>query len=415
MSETTPRAVNAEIIAIGTEILLGEITDTNSVYLARQLRDLGVNLYFMTTVGDNEVRITGAIRLALSRAEVVITCGGLGPTVDDMTRQGVAAATDRPLEYHPRLMESIAARFSSFRASMTANNTRQAYVPQGALIVDNPVGTAPAFIVESGERCVISLPGVPREMKFLFETRVVDYLREHYQLGGTVIKARVLKTAGIGESMLDDRIGVDLLTAANPTVGLAAHSGQVDVRITAKATTAEAANRMIAEFEAALRERIGSHIFGADAETLDGALAAALREACAGLTIIEAGVVPVISVRAAGLQQAGVSVSGHARPDAAALRDALGLPDVTPLRDLAEAAARQLSGQGERSVAIVAVSRETDAADEADSAERTALAVCLGDEVRSRSYGFGGQAEEVRQYLVTWAFAMAWRLLRDAV
>ena len=374
MAATLPRAVNAEIIAIGTEILLGEITDTNSVYLARHLRDLGINLYFMTTVGDNEGRIIDAIRLALGRAQVVITCGGLGPTVDDMTRQGVAAATDRALEFHPRLMESIAARFSSFRASMTANNTRQAYVPQGAIIIDNPVGTAPAFIVEAGERCVISLPGVPREMKFLFESRVVDYLRDHYQLGETVIKARVLKTAGIGESLLDERIGDDLLTAANPTIGLAAHSGQVDVRITAKATTVEDADRMIAAVEAVLRERIGSHIFGVDTETLDQALAAALQTAKASLTIVEAGVAPRIGERAAGLKDSGLALETIALADEGALRARLAAQENLPLRELAEASARHFSAQGERTVAIVAVSREGDAADQADSAERTALA-----------------------------------------
>jgi nicotinamide-nucleotide amidase len=197
-------------------------------------------------------------------------------------------------------------------------------------------------------------------------------------------------------------------------VGLAAHSGQVDVRITAKAATADEADRLIAEVEAVLRERIGAHIFGADAETLDGALAEALRTAHARLNITEAGVAPVISARAAALQDEGVLLSGRALADDAALRAETGLPASTPLRELAELAARQVGTKNEQTVSIVAVSREGDALDEADSAERTALAVCLGDEVRSRSYGFGGQADEVRQYLVTWAFAMAWRLLRDA-
>jgi nicotinamide-nucleotide amidase len=415
MSEMTSRGLNAEIIAIGTEILLGEITDTNSVYLARQLRDLGVNLYFMTSVGDNEVRITESIRLALSRAQVVITCGGLGPTIDDMTRQGVAAATGRSLEFHPHLLDAIAARFSSFRAAMTANNTRQAYVPKDALILDNPVGTAPSFIVEDGDSCVISLPGVPREMKFLFEERVVSYLREHYQLGGTIIKARVLKTAGIGESMLDERIGDDLLTASNPTVGLAAHSGQVDVRITAKAMTELEADAMIGQVETTLRARIGEHIFGVDTDTLDAALVAALHEAGANLSVVESGVAPAISERATALANEHlVAVTNIAFEDEVVARQSVGLPDSVTLRDLAEAAARREAAKGGRTVALVAISRAGDADDRADSAERTALAVCFGDAVRSRTYGFGGQADEVRQYLVTWAFAMAWRLLRDA-
>jgi nicotinamide-nucleotide amidase len=140
--------VNAEIVAIGTEILLGEITDTNSVFIARALRDIGVNVYFMTSVGDNEERIASAIRIAMSRAQVVITCGGLGPTVDDMTRQAVAAATGRGLSFHQHLLDLIAERFASFRAHMTENNRRQAYMPDNAIVIENPVGTAPSFIVE---------------------------------------------------------------------------------------------------------------------------------------------------------------------------------------------------------------------------------------------------------------------------
>src|SRR5574341_2479699 len=131
--------INAEIIAIGTEILLGEITDTNSVHIARVLRDLGVNLYFMTSVGDNEQRIADAIRIALSRAQVVITCGGLGPTVDDMTRQAAARATKRGLTFHQELLDKIAERFAGFRANMTDNNRRQAYVPDNAIVIENPV------------------------------------------------------------------------------------------------------------------------------------------------------------------------------------------------------------------------------------------------------------------------------------
>ena len=138
-----PDNPNAEIIAIGTELLLGEITDTNSVFMARQLRDIGVNMYFMTTVGDNLGRITDAISAALDRAEIVITSGGLGPTVDDMTRQAVADAVASPLEFHQSLYDGIAERFRGFGSKMTENNRQQAYLPQGAILVENPVGTAP--------------------------------------------------------------------------------------------------------------------------------------------------------------------------------------------------------------------------------------------------------------------------------
>src|SRR6185369_6662300 len=194
-----PENINAEIVAIGTEILLGEITDTNSVFIAKALRDIGINLFFMTSVGDNEKRIADAIRIAMGRSDVVITCGGLGPTIDDMTRQGVAIATDRGLTFHQNLLDKIAERFTNFRAQMTENNQRQAFLPDNAILIENPVGTAPSFIVEHAGSVVISVPGVPREMKYLMTESVIPYLQEHFNLGKGIIKARVLRTAGIGE------------------------------------------------------------------------------------------------------------------------------------------------------------------------------------------------------------------------
>ena len=175
--------ISAEIVSIGTELLLGEITDTNSVHIARSLRDVGISVYRMTTLGDNEARITEAIQHALARADVVITTGGLGPTVDDVTRQAAAAATARELVFHQSLLDDIAARFAGFRTNMTANNRRQAWLPQDAILLENPVGTAPCFIVEHGGGAVISLPGVPREMRFVLAQGVLPWLQRRYRLG----------------------------------------------------------------------------------------------------------------------------------------------------------------------------------------------------------------------------------------
>lgn len=404
--------LNAEIIAIGTEILLGEITDTNSVYLARGLRDIGVNLYFMTSVGDNEGRIANSIRLALTRADVVITCGGLGPTIDDMTRQGVAAATDRGLTFHQHLLDQIAARFSGFRVPMTENNRRQAYVPDNAIIIENPVGTAPSFIVEVGDKCVISLPGVPREMKFLFTERIVPYLRERYGLRAEIIKARLLKVAGIGESALGEMIGNELQEASNPTVGLAAHSGQIDVRITAKAATEAEADQMIGMVEAQLRERIGAYVFGVDRDTIESALINQLRSDGGGLAVLEAGIAPVISERI-GKAESGSSVllkvEQQDSPEALAL--ALGV-SAQPIRTLAEAAAKSLAAASSAKVAIALVAFPN-IDEQADSGEGSALAVVVGGAIRSRVYGFGGESETAKQWTGTWAMSMAWRMLRE--
>ncbi|RPI35157.1 MAG: competence/damage-inducible protein A [Chloroflexota bacterium] len=259
----------AEIITIGTEILLGEIIDTNTPYLARLLRDTGIDLYRTTTVGDNVRRIAEAIQQAMERCDIIITTGGLGPTVDDPTRDAVALALHVETEYRPELWEQVRARFRRYGRMPTENNKRQAYVPQGALAVENPVGTAPAFIVETGQQSTICLPGVPREMEYLMENAILPYLKERYGLVG-VIKSRILHTSGVGESQIDDLVG-DLERLSNPTVGLAAHAGQVDVRVTAKADSLLQADTMIQEIEEVIRQRLGDCIYGVDGETLESA------------------------------------------------------------------------------------------------------------------------------------------------
>ncbi len=241
--------MHAELVMIGTELLLGEIVDTNANRLALALRNIGTDLYYKTTVGDNERRIVDVLNLALDRSDVIITSGGVGPTVDDITRQAVAAATGRNLVYSNDLERQIAARFRSFGRKMAGNNKRQAYLPEGATPIENPVGTAPCFLSEdiSGRGCVIVLPGVPRELEYLVEHSVKPILIE--RMGGIkVTRVKVLRTCAVGESNVDRIIG-DLMVSASPTVGLAAHIGQTDIRITAKADTEEEVEAQIAEME----------------------------------------------------------------------------------------------------------------------------------------------------------------------
>ena len=286
----------AEIITIGTEILLGEIIDTNAPYIARCLRELGIDIFRKTSVGDNPKRIARAINQAtqpgLDAADIVITTGGLGPTVDDPTRAAVALAVGVDIEYRPELWEQIQARFRRYNRLPTENNRKQAYIPKGAIAVENPVGTAPAFIVEieTGpgiHKSIIALPGVPREMEYLMVNAVIPYLKKRFALQG-IIKARVLHTVGAGESLIDDRID-DLERLSNPTVGLAAHSGQVDIRITAKAESETQADAMIQPIEDLLRQRLGNWIYGVDAETLEDVSLRSLQAKNWHLVIVEAG------------------------------------------------------------------------------------------------------------------------------
>jgi nicotinamide-nucleotide amidase len=279
--------MHAEIVMIGTELLLGEIVDTNATKLAKMLREIGLDLYYKTTVGDNVARITAVLNLALDRSPVVITSGGLGPTVDDMTRQAVANATGRKLVYSEELERQVAARFRSFGRAMADNNKRQAYIPEGALPLPNPVGTAPCFLSEDvrGRGFIVSLPGVPRELEYMMTNTVIPLLVEC--MGGTkTIKTRVLRTCAVGESDIDRAIG-DLMTLANPTVGLAAHSGQTDVRITAKADTEAEAEALIAPIEADLRRRLGIAIYGMDQETVPEVVGRLLADRGLKLAVID--------------------------------------------------------------------------------------------------------------------------------
>ncbi len=403
-----PDNPNAEIIAIGTELLLGEITDTNSVFLARQLRDIGVNVFFMTTVGDNLGRIKDAISDALDRAEIVITTGGLGPTVDDMTRQAVADAVGRPLEFHQSLYDTIAERFRGFGSKMTENNRQQAYLPAGAILVENPVGTAPSFIVESQRGLVISVPGVPREMKFLITEAVVPYLLKRYELG--IILARILRTAGIGESSLDDQIGADILSATNPSVGLAAHHGSVDIRVTAKADSKAKAMTLLDDMQGRLETRIGEHIFGVDADRLEDVVWRHIQQRQLRVHVTEAGLPGVISGSwqdAAQLLTAAVFDNPQQAFDYY-LVDAAGVS----LRDFAVDIAERIRSRENVAASLVVLS-VPELAENADIEQGSAIAISTATDLRYRVYGFGAKSPLAREWLSRWGLANLWKMLRE--
>ncbi len=279
--------MQAEIISIGTELLLGEIVDTNTRAIAQALRDIGVNVFRTSTVGDNADRIAEAIRESTRRAQIVITTGGLGPTIDDATREGIALALERVLEFRPELWRQIQERFSRFGRKPTENNRRQAHLPRGATAIENPIGTAPGFFFESATSVIFALQGVPAEMEYAVEKSVIPYLREKFNLK-SVIKTRIIRTSGLGESAVDTRIE-DLEKLSNPTVGLAAHPGRVDIRITAKAKTIDQADELILHFETTIRQRLGEHVYGVDDHTLEAATLARVAAYRLRLVIVECG------------------------------------------------------------------------------------------------------------------------------
>lgn len=386
-----PPTLNAEIVAIGTELLLGEISDTNSARIAHALRDIGLNLWWISLVGDNETRIAELVDQARRRSRVVITTGGLGPTVDDPTRAAIARAFGVQLEYRPELWAQIEARFQRYGRPPTENNRKQAYIPAGAVALENPVGTAPCFVVEYPDGVLIALPGVPRELEYMLEHAVVPFLKTRFQLA-SVIRSRTLRTVGIGESLIDARIG-DLEALSNPTVGLAAHPGQTDIRITAKADTADEAEAMIAPLAADIRRRLGDFIYVEGQASVEEVVGQQLAERGMTLALGEAGTGGDVALRLSTLPVAAEVYRG-VLPAPAGLVTA---------RQLAEAARTQL-GAGTHWGLGVVVSGPAD-----HLQLEVALAGSNGTEVQA--LGFGGHPG----LAVRWAGTAALNLLRLAL
>lgn len=261
--------MKAEIINTGTELLLGQILNRNAQYLSQRLSELGIDIYYHTTVGDNPERIAEAINRALERSDVVITTGGLGPTTDDLTKEIAAQVLGLELILDQVSLQSLEEFFVRIGRTMAQNNLKQVYFPSGAQILPNKVGTAPGAIVEQGNKIIIILPGPPFELEPMFETSVYPYLQKITQCVQTTIKSRVLRLFGIGESNLENEIRDLLDNQTNPTIALLAKNTEVNIRLTGKGSDELTVLAMLDPVEAELRRRVGSYIFGVDGEDLE--------------------------------------------------------------------------------------------------------------------------------------------------
>ncbi|MGH2453376.1 MAG: competence/damage-inducible protein A [bacterium] len=257
--------MRAELLSVGTELLLGQITDSNAAYLARVLASAGADLFFKQTVGDNAARLTEVVRLALGRAELIVITGGLGPTEDDLTVATVAAALGLPLMRDETVAASIRDFFALRGRPAPESVYKQALIPSGAQIIPNRRGTAPGVVVALGGSTIVMMPGVPGEMEGMVEDFLVPWLRA--RTGETVIRSRVLRVTGLGESAVEERIK-DVLRLPAPTIAPYAKLGEVHLRLTAKGPPAEV-EAQLAAGEAAVRERLGNLIFGVDDDTLE--------------------------------------------------------------------------------------------------------------------------------------------------
>lgn len=267
---------SVELLAVGTELLLGQLVDTNTAEIARSLAQAGVDVFAAHSVGDNRERIAAAVRRALERADGVITTGGLGPTIDDLTKEAVCDALGCGVERDDRVLAYIREMFARLGREMRENNAKQADIPAGAQVLWNERGSAPGFIAQRPDgKFVASMPGVPDEMRAMLEDGLLPWLRERFALTAS-IHTRVLHTINIAESEIDHRIADLFRTLENPKIAVLAHGGRCDVKIMAKAGNEEIARAIIAPVEYEMERRLAGHVYGVDDQTLAGAILALL-------------------------------------------------------------------------------------------------------------------------------------------
>ncbi|MBD2327417.1 competence/damage-inducible protein A [Alkalinema sp. FACHB-956] len=292
----------AEVLSVGTELLLGDILNSNAQFLAQQLAQLGIAHYYQTTVGDNPDRLKRAIELAASRAQLLIFTGGLGPTPDDLTTETIAQTFETPLVEDPAVVADIAQKFAARGRTMTDNNRKQALRPQGSAILPNPVGTAPGMIWQPRPNVTIfTFPGVPTEMKAMWQETAIPYLQAQGWTSATIV-SRTLRFWGISESSLAERVS-EFLALTNPTVAPYANWGEVKLRISAKADSTTAAQALISPVEAQLRAIAGSDCYGADQDSLASVVGALLRDRGQTVAVAE-------SCTGGGLGQMLTGISG---------------------------------------------------------------------------------------------------------
>ncbi|MFP7221533.1 competence/damage-inducible protein A [Priestia filamentosa] len=259
--------MNAEIIGVGSELLLGQIANTNAQFLSKQLASLGVNVYYHTVVGDNPKRLETAIEAAKERADLLVFTGGLGPTKDDLTKETVAKSLGKSLVSHEESLSSIKDYFVKTKRVMTPNNEKQALVVEGSDVLLNDHGMAPGMYIEADGKTYIMLPGPPKEMKPMFENYAKSHILDRLGVKDQII-SRVLRFFAIGESQLETEIE-DLLEAqSNPTIAPLAGDGEVTLRLTAKHETEEGALALLKEIEDKIQERVGEYFYGYDQTTL---------------------------------------------------------------------------------------------------------------------------------------------------
>jgi nicotinamide-nucleotide amidase len=412
--------VRCEVVAVGTELLLGQVVDTNSAWLGDRLALAGIDCHFQTRVGDNEERIASAVGVALGRSDAVLVCGGVGPTPDDVTREGVARALDAPLERDPVMVERIRRIFESRRREMAASNLRQADLPKGATFILQERGTAPGLICpagENGEKVVYVVPGVPQELEEMVERAVIPDLERRAGRKAT-IRSRILRTWGMSESAVAEKVADRVEGQSNPTIAFLAQGIEgLKVRITAKAPDAAAAGRLLDEEEEALRARLGGIVFGVDDQSMEKVVADLLVERELTLGVAESLTGGLVASRLAETEGAskwfrGSVVSYHSKVK----YDLLDVPEGPVVSE--EAAVAMAVGackalEADVGLGITGVAGPTE--QEGKPVGTVFMAVASGESVEAREEHFPGDRQHVRQFAtITLLDMLRRRLLDDA-
>lgn len=412
----------AEIISVGTELLLGQITDTNAAYLGRTLAGLGVDLFYKSTVGDNEGRVLDTLRRARDRADLIITSGGLGPTEDDLTKESIALVFEEELIMDEPALVQLREFFARRGVKMPERNSKQALVYGNGRMIPNPNGTAPGALLEKDGKIVISLPGPPNEMIPMVENHVVPLLTE--RLSGTrqYLVTRVLRMIGIGESAAEEKVQ-ELIRGTNPTLAPLAHTGEVHLRLGAKADSVEAAEALIQPVEAEVRRRIGQFIYGIDKTTLEQSVVAdliarrqtlACAESCTGGLL--GGRITAISGSSAAFMGGVISYSNEAKANLLGVARELLARRGAVSAQVAEAMAR---GARERLGADYGVSITGVAGPDGGTRDKPVGLVYIGlatpgGKVYARENHFIGIRDDVRRRSTQMALQMVREALREA-
>jgi len=411
-----------ELIAVGTELLLGQLVDTNTAHVAQALADAGIDVYGTHTVGDNETRIVQAMRSALARVDGVITTGGLGPTVDDLTKEAAAVALNLELDLHEPSLHQMQEFFALIGREMRENNRKQAYVPRGSFVLENPRGTAPGFIAfNAAGKFVACMPGVPREMKPMLSDILIPYLRQRYKLT-EAIYTRVLHTINVGESEVDHRIADLFRSSENPKIAVLAHENVTDVKVMAKAASREIAEGMIAPLEAQLRERLEGSIYGADSDTIESAVQALLQRQGATISVAESCTGGRIASALTATPGASKSFLGGviAYDNTVKVRE-LGVHEETLAQfgAVSEQTVREMArGVRERLGTTIGIAATGIAGPDGGTEEKPVGLVWFGiddgDETKARSFTFRGDRAAIQRRATVMALGLLWRsLVRD--